>query len=87
MQGMTSVICRLSDMDHVNSSSDLCSQTDEAYRLEHEDGPVSLSTISKVHQFKVLSIDGIIVKPSSKDLCIKNRNEVVLVENFLLVEE
>lgn len=81
---LTQVIRRLSEMDHVNSSPDLCSQTEKAYRLEHEDGPVPQSTSGEVHQFKVLSMDDMIVKPSRRDSCIKIRNKVVLVENFVI---
>ncbi len=80
---LTQVIRRLSEMDHINSSPDLCCQTDKAFRLEHEYGPVPQSTSGEVHQFKVLSMDGMIVKPLRRDSCIKIRNEVVLVENFI----
>ncbi len=48
---LTQVIHRLSEMDHINSSPDLCCQTDKAFRLEHEDGPVPQSTSGEVHQF------------------------------------
>lgn len=79
---LTQVIRRLSEMDHVNSRPELCSQT--AYRFEHKDGPVPESTSGEVHQFKVLSMDGIIVKPLKRDSCIRIGNLVVLVENFLI---
>ncbi|MEQ2271868.1 hypothetical protein XENORESO_010424 [Xenotaenia resolanae] len=71
-------------MDQVNYRSDICSQTDKAYRLEHEDGPVPQSTSGDIYQYKVLSMDGIIDKPSRTDSCIKIGNKVVLVENFVI---
>lgn len=77
------MIHRLSEIDHVNFSPDLCSQTDKTYRLEHKEGPVPQSTSGEGHQFKVFSMDGITVKPSRRDSGIKIRNEVVLVENFI----
>lgn len=81
---LTQVIRRLSEKDRVDSSPDLCSQTNKAYRLKHEDGPVPQSISGEVLQIKVLSMDGIFVKTSRRDSCIKIRNEVVLVENFFI---
>jgi len=81
---LTQVIRRLSEMDRVDSNHELCSQTPKAYKLEHKDGPVPQSTSGEVLQFKVLSVNGVIVKPSRRDCCIRIWNEVVLVENFVI---
>lgn len=52
---------------------------------EHMDGPVPECFLRQIRQFKVLAIDGIVVKPKERYSCIRTDNKFVFVQN--IVEE
>lgn len=81
---LTQVVRRLSEIDSLNHSTDLCRQSGKKYTVEHQNGPAPHSDGGDLHQFKVLSMDGFTVKTSKRDSCIKVGDEVVLVENFII---
>lgn len=81
---LTQVIRRLSEIAEASSNCNLNAQTSKDYKSEHTEGPVSKFFTREVEQFKVLSMDGAVIKTTNRDSCIKINNRLVLVENIFV---
>lgn len=81
---LTQVIRRLSEIDEASSNCNLNAQTSKDYKSEHTEGPVPQFFTGEVKQFKVLSMDGAVIKTTNRDSCIKIKNRFVLVENIIV---
>lgn len=70
---LTPAVCRLSEIEDTTLSHDCYLQAKE-FKFEHTDGLVPQAFGGEILcQFKVLSMDGVILKTSSRDSCIKIR--------------
>lgn len=55
-------------------------------KQQHREGPVPESMGITVKQFKQVVMDGVAIRTSYGDNCIKIGNEIVLVQNILFYE-
>jgi len=81
---LTQVIRRLSEIDEASSNCNLNAQASNDYKSEHTEGPVPQFFTGEAKQFKVLSMDGAVIKTTNRDSCIKIKNKFVLVENIIV---
>lgn len=72
---LAQIICRLSEHYSTNEISLMC---------PHKNGPLPQTLTEAVHQFRQLSVDGVMLRISSKDDCIAVHGKVISVKKNII---